>query len=154
MWRHLTYRAAKSRGKENPLMKPRPNNGRRMASSDVREYKIGTRKENPLMKPHPNNGRRMASSDVREYKIGIRGGKWRYLTYKSSAKSGFSLRGEQVGLPRRQCRRELKYAPVRAPVLIGGVLAPVNRDRVKAQGFEYRIGCGPKRHSPEKKLRL
>ncbi len=27
------------------------------------------------MKPHPNNGRRVASSDVREYKISIRGDK-------------------------------------------------------------------------------
>ncbi len=40
MWRYLTYRVAKTGGKENPPMKPRPNNGRRVASSDVREYKI------------------------------------------------------------------------------------------------------------------
>ena len=79
MWRHLTYRVAKSGGKENPLMKP-----------------------------CPTNGCKVASSDVREYKIGISGGiKLRYLTYKSGAKSGFSLWGVQVGLPPRQCRREL-----------------------------------------------
>ncbi len=58
MWCHLTYRVAKSGGKENPQMKPRPNNGCRGASSDVREYKIG-----------------------------IRGGiKWRHLTYRVAKK--------------------------------------------------------------------
>ena len=38
------------------------------------EWQISGGKENPPMKPRPNNGRRVASSDVREYKIGIRGG--------------------------------------------------------------------------------
>ncbi len=51
-------------------------------------------KKDPPMKPRPNNGRRVVSSDVREYKIGIRGGKRRHLTYRV-AKSGFSLQGEQ-----------------------------------------------------------
>ncbi len=43
MWCRLTYRVAKSGRNENPPIKPRPNNGRRVASSDVWEYKIGIR---------------------------------------------------------------------------------------------------------------
>ena len=40
---------------------------------------------------------------------------------------------------------------MRTPAFIGGVLAPANRSRVKAWGFEYRIGRGPKRDPPQEK---
>ncbi len=89
MWRHLTYQVAKSGEKENPPLKPAQIMGAEWP---------------PLMSGNT--------------KLASEGGiKWCYLTYKSNAKSGFSLRGEKVGLPRRQCRRELKCAPVHVPAI-------------------------------------
>ncbi len=44
-----------SGGKESPLMKPRPTNGRRVASSDVREYKIGIRGKDKVALSHLQN---------------------------------------------------------------------------------------------------